>query len=230
MTIRFFCFLAAISVWAQTPAAVPQRAAKPAVPAPNEAKKVAGKAKAEAALGDTSSAVRDYAATTAQLPLPQYVLEYGELLQSMGRAAQAQEQYRLLTAEQSLMAAGGVLDDLTASQVAADHGDPADAVRHAQAEWDRRHSVLVADALAWALHKDGRDTEALGFARQAGALGWHNATFEYHRGAIEDALGLKEQARADLAEALKTNAHFSPLQAGDARRELARLTGTGATP
>ena len=184
---------------------------------------LASAAKAETALGDTAGALRDYAEATARLPLPQYVLEYGELLQSLGRTSDATAQYALLDGEQKLFAANGVLDDLTTAQVLADHGDPVQAVDHARAEWGRRHSVLVADALAWALHKAGNDNEALAYARQAAALGWHNATFDYHRGAIEAALGMTAVARADLTTALSTNPYFSPLHVPQAKALLARL-------
>ncbi|ACU72863.1 Tetratricopeptide domain protein [Catenulispora acidiphila DSM 44928] len=184
---------------------------------------LASAAKAEAALGDTAGALRDYAEATARLPLPQYVLEYGELLQSLGRTSDAAAQYTLLDGEQKLFAANGVLDDLTTAQVLADHGDPAQAVEHARTEWGRRHSVLVADALAWALHKAGQDGEALTYARQVAAPGWHNATFAYHRGAIEAALGMTGAARADLGTALSTNPYFSPLQEPQAKALLARL-------
>ncbi|MEU4745401.1 hypothetical protein AB0G02_33745, partial [Actinosynnema sp. NPDC023658] len=54
-----------------------------------------------------------------------------------------------------------------------------------------RQHVLVADALAWALHLNGRDEEALTFADRAASTGWHNAVFLYHRGVILAGLGHK---------------------------------------
>ncbi|GAA2056733.1 tetratricopeptide repeat protein [Catenulispora yoronensis] len=187
---------------------------------------LASAAKAEAALGDNAGALRDYEDATARLPLPQYVLEYGELLESLGRSGDAKTQYAVLDAEQKLFAANGVLDDLTTAQFLSDHGDPQQAVAHARAEWGRRHSVLVADALAWALHKNGQDSEAIDYARQAAALGWPNSLFAYHRGVIEAALGRPAAARADLAAALSINPDFSPLQGPQAHALLARLGGS----
>ena len=55
----------------------------------------------------------------------------------------------------------------------------------ARAEWDRRHSIAVADALAWQLHANRRDTEALTYADQALRLGTRNPLFLFHRAAIE---------------------------------------------
>jgi tetratricopeptide (TPR) repeat protein len=187
---------------------------------------LAGRARAEAESGDTDAAVHDYAAVTAKVPMPQYLLEYGELQESLGRTDEARKQYALLAAEQKLAAANGVEDDLSLGQYQADHGDPAEAVRLLRGEWQRRQHVLVADALAWALHRQGADQEALPLADQAARLGWHSALFAYHRGEIERALGRTEAARTDLAEALSNDPYFSPLLAPKARAALAALGGT----
>ena len=192
---------------------------------PGYAAALQGRAKVEAARGDTTQAIRDYTTVVNRVPQPQYVLELGDLQASLGHQEAAEQQYRLLTTEAALFAANGVVDDLTAAQFAADHGDPAGALRHAEAEWGRRHSVLVADALAWALHVNGRDAEALGYARQATALGERNATYLFHRGMIERSLGRGDEARRDLSDALRTNPHFSVLQAPVAKAALAGLGG-----
>ena len=184
---------------------------------------VAGRAKALAALGHTDEALRDYAAAIARVPQPQYVLEYAELLQSLGRTAEASQQMTLLDSEQKLLAANGVRDDLTTAVVAADHGSAAEAVRAARAEWALRKHVLVADALAWALHRAGQDRSALYYAKQADRFGWRNATFRYHRGMIELALGDRAAARTHLREALDINPYFSVLQAPIARKALSSL-------
>ena len=191
--------------------------------APGHTPALAGRARAEAALGDTDAAVRDYADAVAQVPLPQYLLELGELQESLGRPEEARQQYRLLEAEQRLAGANGVVDDLTTGQYQADHGDPAAAVRLLRGEWDRRRNALVADALAWALHRQGADGEALELAAQAQQNGWRNALFSYHRGEIEHALGHTDAARGHLTEALDIDPHFSPLWAARARADLAAL-------
>lgn len=188
---------------------------------------LAGKAKAEAALGRTAAAIRDYTAVIGRVPQPQYVIELGELEQSLGHERQAAEQYKLLGVEFDLFAANGVKDDLTSALFEADHGDPAKALTHARAEWSRRRSVLVADALAWALHVNHRDVDALRYANIANRLGWKNATFRYHKGMIETSLGQHAAARADLIAALRENPSFSPLQAPIARRTMTQLTYGG---
>ena len=184
---------------------------------------LAGRARAEAALGRRSDAVRDYAAAVGRAPLPQYLLEYGELLLALGRDREAAAQFEVLRAELELLAAGGVVEDLTAAVFEADHGSPEKAVAHARAEWARRKSVLVADALGWALHRAGRDAEAITYARQANRLGWRSAVFRHHLGMIEAELGMTGPARTHLTEALAFDPHFSVLQAPEARSVLARL-------
>jgi tetratricopeptide (TPR) repeat protein len=186
---------------------------------------LAGRAKAQAALGRWTAAVHDYARVIARVPQAQYVLENAELLMSLGH--DATEQFTLLSAEQKLLAANGVVDDLMTATVEADHGSASVAVRHAEAEWRRRKSVLVADALGWALHRAGRDREALRYARHANRLDWRNATFRFHLGMIELSLGRRAQAHQNLAAALKINPYFSVLQAPVARRALIRSAGTG---
>ncbi|MFN2495411.1 MAG: tetratricopeptide repeat protein [Pseudonocardiaceae bacterium] len=185
-----------------------------------------GRAKVAAARGDLDRALADYQAVTNRVPLPQYLQEYGELLLVAGRPEQAATQFTLFTQQQRLYEAAGSTDDLAVAQFAADHGDPAEALRRAQAEWERRQSVFVADALAWALHANGRNAEALTFADRAASLGWRNATFAYHRGMILAALGMRAEAARQLTEALKINPYFSPLHAPRARAALDELRST----
>jgi tetratricopeptide (TPR) repeat protein len=192
---------------------------------PNSDQLLAGRAKAGAALGRTDAAVLDYAQVVNRLPLPEYVFEYAQLLNSLGRTDEAKAQFALLTSLQQLFASNGVLDDLTTAIVEADHGSATEAVAHAETEWGRRHSVLVADALGWALHQAGRDKEALKYAVQANRLGWKNATFAYHLGMIELASGQKDAARRHLSAALKINPHFDRVQAPKAIAALNSLGG-----
>lgn len=191
--------------------------------APDDVALLAGTARIDAAHGRTDEALSIYRDVTARLPLPQYLQEYGELLAVAGRSEQARQQFDLYRTQQELYQAQGGADDLAVALFLADHGDPAQALRHAEAEWARRQSVFTADALAWALHAAGRDREALGFADRAAALGWRNATLAYHRGMILRGLGRDDEARTALRDALAINPHFSPLHAPRAEQALAAL-------
>jgi tetratricopeptide (TPR) repeat protein len=182
-----------------------------------------GAAKVAAARGDFDKAVGAYRLLVSRAPLPQYLTEYAEVLQAAGKQDEAAQQFTILAQQEKLMAAQGATDDLSASLVAADHGDKAEALRLAQAEWGRRQSVFVADALAWALHVNGRDAEALPYAEKAAALGWHNATFAYHRGMILLGMGQRADGEKFLAQAVDTNPHFSVSQGPVAAKKLAEL-------
>lgn len=190
---------------------------------PDDVALLAGTARIDAAQGRITEALEKYWDVTARRPLPQYLQEYGELLTAAGRVEQARQQFDLYRTQQQLYQAQGVSDDLALAVFLADHGDPAEALRRAQAEWQRRQSVFTADALAWALHVNGQDGHALGFADRAAEPGWRNATLAYHRGMILRGLGRDGEARAALADALTINPHFSPLHAPRARATLAEL-------
>jgi tetratricopeptide (TPR) repeat protein len=181
-----------------------------------------GRAKVAAARGQTDAALAGYAELTRVYPAPAYFLEYAELLRASGRPAEADEQVTLAAAAQQLFTANGGTDDLTGSAVALAQGRPADAVRLASQEWQRRHFADVADALAWALHADGNDAAALDYARQAGALGARSARYAFHLGMIERALGMADESRADLARARGINPDFSPLDGPVLRGALTR--------
>jgi tetratricopeptide (TPR) repeat protein len=182
-----------------------------------------GRAKVAAARGDLTAAIADYANLTARMPTPSMFGEYADLLRAAGRTADAGAQLTLAAAAQSVFAANGGTDDLVGATLALAQGKAADAVKLARQEWQRRQFSDVADTLAWALHAAGNDTEALDFAKKAGALGARNAKYSYHLGMIELALGDRTAARADLGRAIDINPHFSPLDAPVAARTLAGL-------
>ncbi|WP_327182202.1 tetratricopeptide repeat protein [Streptomyces sp. NBC_01334] len=185
-----------------------------------------GRARAQAASGRQAEAVKGLELIVARYPLPGPLVELGELYEARGGegdTAKAENQYLLVDAWTAIARANGVNADLDTALAAADHGDRATALRAARDDWSRRHTVHTADALAWALHVNGKDAEALPYARQATATGYRNASFLYHRGVIEKATGHPADARTHLAAALKLNPGFSPLGAREARTALKTL-------
>lgn len=191
-----------------------------------------GRARAQAARGDLTGAVKGMELVVSRYPLPGPLVELGELYEARGAAgdrAKARAQYALVDPWIALARANGVDAGLDTALAAADHGDTAAALRAARAEWARRHTVHTADALAWALHRSGDDSAALPYARQATTTGYRNAAFLYHRGVIERATGRTDDARTHLAAALRLNPGFSPLGAAEARTALKALeAGAGA--
>ncbi|MER5752038.1 tetratricopeptide repeat protein [Streptomyces sp. NPDC002088] len=185
-----------------------------------------GRARAQAGSGDRAGAIEGMENVVSRYPLPGPLVELGELYEARGADGdkrKAGDQYALVDAWTALARANGVNADLDTALAAADHGDAKSALRAARAEWARRHTVHTADALAWALHVNGQDEEALPYAREATATGYRNASFLYHRGVIERATGHEKDARNRLTAALKLNPGFSPLGARAARTELKSL-------
>ncbi|QGV77144.1 tetratricopeptide repeat protein [Streptomyces ficellus] len=184
-----------------------------------------GRGRAYAALGDGVRAVRDLEAVVRRHPLPGQLAALGEQYEALGRRDRAAEQYALVRTWTRLARANGVATDLESALIEADHGDAAGALTAARAEWDRRRTVHTADALAWALHVNGKDKEAMVYAKRAAALspGYRNASFLFHRGMIERALGDRAAARRDLTAALELNPAFSATGAREARAALTGL-------
>ncbi|WP_460108185.1 tetratricopeptide repeat protein [Streptomyces sp. YKOK-J1] len=191
---------------------------------------LSGKGRALAALGRTDEAVAAYRAALARQPDARDALELGELYESLGRYEDAEQSYALLRERVRRSVAGGVDEELLIGQFEADHADPEDAVERLREEWRRQPGIEVADALGWALHRAGEDTEALKYASaatdKAKGGGVISAPYAYHRGMIERELGLDGPARRHLGEALRINPYFSPLgaeAAGEALRGLGEV-------
>jgi tetratricopeptide (TPR) repeat protein len=190
---------------------------------PDDAAALAGKARALAALGQTESAIDTYAALVVRAPEPTYLLEYGELLESAGRTSDAEAQYGVFMVTQQLFAASGVKPDAVVALFHADHGDPVAALVAAEGALRDNPFLSVHDAHAWALHRNGRDEEALAAIDRALELGYRNARFHFHAGMISHALGDEERTRRELTTALEINPHFNPLEVDVAEATLASI-------
>jgi tetratricopeptide (TPR) repeat protein len=103
----------------------------------------------------------------------------------------------------------------------ADHAQlPAKALDVAEAEYARRHDVFTLDAYAWALHINGRDTEASTQIAAALAVGIRDAKMLRHAGEIALSTGDRVAAERYLLDSTKMNAPGS----GQARELLASLS------
>jgi len=190
---------------------------------PRDAPALAGKARAEAALGQTETALDHYRELIDMAPEPSYIVEHGELLESLGRSEEAAVQYQLFDTVQTLFESNGVQPDAAPTLFYANHGDPERALADAEAGVAARPFLAMYDAYAWALHANGRHDEALIAIGQARELGYQSALFSYHSGMIKLALGDVDGARTDLALALEINPDFNPLAAPIAESTLADL-------
>lgn len=195
---------------------------------PTAMQAVAGLGKVAASRGDVRAAIARYDKAVAGFPDPEALKELGELHLLEGDREQAERRFRQSAAENAKQAAGGVAVDLETALFSADHRrDLAEGLSAARREWDRRHSIHVADALAWQLFANGRHQEALVHADKALQLGTRNAAFHFHRAEIHRALGNLDAAEAGYREALAINRNFSFLHAQTAERALADLARAG---
>lgn len=211
--------------WSQGESERAERHFKRAVAAvPGHPYSVAGLARLHAARGHTQKALRLYDRVTGRAPLPQFLVEAAELQLARTRGRTPDELAVLEAQMRMLRAHGGPVDPHLALYEA-DHEDPGIAVELMRREWKRSRSVVVADALGWALHRAGRDAEALPYARAAGRTGSQNALFHYHRGVIEHLLGRDAAGDRHLRRALELNPHFSPYHAPRAARLLGETVG-----
>jgi tetratricopeptide (TPR) repeat protein len=184
---------------------------------------LAGLAKVAWARGRSELATRRYGEVVARYPSPEFVIALGDLYRVTGRDDLAAEQDDVVRAMHELAVANGVNVDLELALFDADHGDAPAALEAAEAEWSRRHSVHVADALAWSLYANGRYDEAAAYADRALELGTRNALFFFHAGMIRLEVGDEIGARRALRQALVIDPHFSILHAATAERVLAGL-------
>jgi len=190
---------------------------------PTHGPSLAGKARLAVGAGDLDEAIRLFGHAADIVPLPEYVIGLGEAQSAAGKTEDAARSFKLAGAEIDLFKANGVSVDLDLALFEADHGDPERALEYAQAAYKATPTIRAADALAWTLHRLGRDKEALKRSDEALRLGSLDPLFHYHAGAIAATLGDAKRARTELESALKTDPGFSATGVAEAKRILAGL-------
>ncbi len=184
---------------------------------------LAGLGRVRAARGDYAGAIRNYQKASRQIPIPEYVIALGDVYRAAGNTAEADKQYKLVSAMQQLYNANGVDTDLELALFNADHGiAPKETVAQARAAYETRPGIFAADVLAWALYQNGDYRAAQEFSNKALALGMQDALKYYHAGMIAFQLGDHAHARKHLERALAINPHFSLRYAESARATLAQ--------
>jgi tetratricopeptide (TPR) repeat protein len=192
---------------------------------PDHAPSLAGEGRLAVGSGNLDDAIALFQRAAAVVPLPEYVVALGDAQAADGRTKDAAKSYDLARAEIQLFKAAGVVVDVDLALLEADHGNATAALGYASAAYSATPTVRAADAMAWALHRLGRDRDALKYSSKALRLGSIDPILRYHAGAIEAALGDVKSARRDLALALATDPGFSATGAAEARRLLEALPG-----
>ena len=184
---------------------------------------LAGMARVRAAQGDLAGAIELYGRAADQVPFPEFLIALGEAQEAAGMPADAARTYHLVTQIEALFAANGVNTDLDLALFECDHGDPAHALDLARQAYAATPNIKAADALAWALYRNGRLTEARQHAEEALRLGTLDPSYLYHAGTIAAAQGDDAHARAWLGRSVGANPAWSPLHAPRAAAALAAL-------
>jgi tetratricopeptide (TPR) repeat protein len=189
----------------------------------SHAPSLAGEGRLAVGAGDLDAAIELFQRAADILPLPEYVIALADAQEAAGRPDDAARNIKLARAEIQLFQASGVIVDVDLALFEADHGDATAALAYAKEGYAATPTVRAADALAWALHRLGRDTEARKRSDEALRLGSRDPLLRYHAGAIAAAVGDAATARRDLQEALDTDPGFSATGAAEARRILDSL-------
>lgn len=194
---------------------------------PHHPHALAGVARVHAARGRVVTALRRYEKLTDRVPAPQFLLEHYEASLAAGRAGRpaTRRLQDALDAQLRLARAQKSGADPYLARYAADHGKPEAAVALLRREAEESHSVIVADAYGWALHRAGREREALPWVRRATRTGWHNPLFHCHRGHVEKALGISAGARR-----LETGRRLNSLVWPCRSPRVPSTAASGATP
>jgi tetratricopeptide (TPR) repeat protein len=178
-------------------------------------------AQVDAADGDLQAAVRAVRLATDATPTAQAVTLLGDLLDQADRRAEARRQRATVAVIDRLLAASGVQVDLESAVYRADNLiRPSETVELARRARVARPSIYGDDALAWALARAGRCSEALPLAKKALRLGTKDGLLLFHRGYAAGCAGDRAAMLAWYSKALDANPAFSVRWAPVARAAL----------
>ena len=148
----------------------------------------AGLGKVLAQSGDLDGAIASYLRAQAITPLPDYAAALYDLYRRTHRDAEAAKQMAAIDAIDRLSRASGEKANRNLVLLFADHDIRLSrALELAEGELEFRKDVYTYDALAWALYKNHRFTEARDAMRKALRLGTPEPSFQEHAALIEQA-------------------------------------------
>ncbi len=197
---------------------------------PGDYRALAALGKLRANNGRYNEAIILYQKAIAVVPMPIFIAELGDLYARTGNQADAQNQYALVEYIGLLGKINQVLHNRDLALFYADHDTKLpEALELAQKELEVRHDVYTWDALAWALFKNGKLTEAASASDKAMHMGTKDPMLHYHAALIAEKLGQREKALSELKQALEINPHFHLVYAKAASDKIAALGPQMAT-
>jgi tetratricopeptide (TPR) repeat protein len=150
-------------------------------------------------IGDALALARRHVAVA---PHPENRLRVAELLEELGRGAEARAEFaQFESGARAETESGDNANRELVFHLAEQGADRAGALRIAQRERTRRRDVATLEAHAWALHRNGRHDEARAEIEAVIAVGVRDPRVFYHAGAIARAQGDERAARRWLEAA-----------------------------
>lgn len=144
--------------------------------------------KVQAAKGETAKAIQNLRRAQNITPLPEYAAALYDLYMASGQKDEAVKQKQLIEVIDRLGRANGEKANRNLALIYADHDWNLNrSLDLATAELEYRHDVYTYDALAWALYKNGRLSEAAKAMDQALKLNTPEPGFKRHAQLIREA-------------------------------------------
>jgi tetratricopeptide (TPR) repeat protein len=182
---------------------------------PGYAPALVGEGRVALAAGHYAAAATSFEQAFAKAPLVETAWLLGDAKRLAGDTAGADKAYA------TVVSRGRLHDPRTLSSfLSSHHGDAAEAVRLARAEYAERPGPYTTDALAWALYRAGSYAEARALSDVVVALGVRDARILYHAGAIRVANG-DASGKKLVRRALALNPAFDVVEAEEARQLVA---------
>jgi tetratricopeptide (TPR) repeat protein len=176
-------------------------------------------ARVEAGEGRLERAIEFERHAVDRLPHPDHFFTLGDFYAAAGDESGSKRAYADARRAFRYEVAAGAQVELELALFLTDRGlDLQRALVLAQDARRSRPSIDGDDVLAWALARNGRCGEALGYSKRALRLGTLDAVKFFHRGMIERCLGDRHEARSWFRRALDLDPDFSVLWAPVAGR------------
>jgi tetratricopeptide (TPR) repeat protein len=170
---------------------------------------LAGLSRVLAAQGRYEDAIEAALKAQSQAPFPEYAALLAKLYRKTAQESPAEQQIALLDVCDKLDQATGEFANRNLSLAYSDLDHRAErALALAKAELDVRRDVYTFDALAWALFKNGKATEAAAAMDKAIRQNTPEPAFYEHAAKIFEAVGRSEMARRQHERAEALNPKF----------------------
>lgn len=159
-----------------------------------------------------------------KLPLVQYLVDMADIYTLEWENQQALIHLTLAKISFEMASRSGLNNSLESSLFLTDHDlDLSWALDKAKKSYIERPNIYVADALSWALYKNGKLTETSSYTKEALRIWENDPLILYHQGMIALGLGNKTDAKKYLEKALSLHPYFSLLDSKKARDSLMTL-------